>query len=73
MDLDNRVAIVEPSVIDQLTVRAVEPAVHAGLPEDAGAVLLIEIEGVKVFPTPVSCGELLTRRPPRLAASELWI
>jgi glycolate oxidase len=27
----------------------------------------------KVFPTPVSCGELLTRRPPRLAASGLWI
>jgi glycolate oxidase len=27
----------------------------------------------KIFPTPVSCGELLTRRPPRLAASGLWI
>jgi glycolate oxidase len=27
----------------------------------------------KVLPTPVSCGELLTRRPPRLAASGLWI
>jgi glycolate oxidase len=27
----------------------------------------------KVFPTPVSCGELLTARPPRLAASGLWI
>jgi len=34
-------------MIDQLTVHAVEPAVHAGLPLDAGAVLLIEIEGVK--------------------------
>ena len=34
-------------MIDQLTVHAVEPAVHAGLPEDAGAVLLIEIEGVR--------------------------
>jgi len=27
----------------------------------------------KVCPTPVSCGELLTGRPPRLAASGLWI
>ena len=27
----------------------------------------------KVFPTPISCGELMTRRPPRLAASGLWI
>ena len=27
----------------------------------------------KVFPTPVSCGELLTNRPRRLAASGLWI
>jgi glycolate oxidase len=34
-------------MIDQLTVEAVEPAVHAGLPLDAGAVLLIEVEGVK--------------------------
>ncbi len=34
-------------MIDQLTVQAVEPAVHAGLPEDAGAVLLIEIECVR--------------------------
>jgi glycolate oxidase len=33
-------------MIDQLTVHAVEPAVHAGLPLDAGAVLLIEVEGV---------------------------
>ncbi len=34
-------------MIDQLTARAVEPAVHAGLPLDAGAVLLIEVEGVR--------------------------
>ena len=34
-------------MIDQLTVHAVEPAVHAGLPLDAGAVLLIEVEGVR--------------------------
>ena len=33
-------------MIDKLTVEAVEPAVHAGLPLDAGAVLLIEVEGV---------------------------
>jgi glycolate oxidase len=33
-------------IIDKLTVEAVEPAVHAGLPLDAGAVLLIEVEGV---------------------------
>jgi len=34
-------------MLDQLTVEAVEPAVHAGLPLDAGAVLLIEVEGVR--------------------------
>jgi glycolate oxidase len=34
-------------MLDQLTVHAVEPAVHAGLPLDAGAVLLIEVEGVR--------------------------
>jgi len=33
-------------MIDRLTVEAVEPAVHAGFPLDAGAVLLIEVEGV---------------------------
>jgi glycolate oxidase len=27
----------------------------------------------KVFPTPITCGELMTRRAPRLAASGLWI
>jgi glycolate oxidase len=34
-------------MIDQLTVEAVEPAVHAGFPLDAGAILLVEVEGVK--------------------------
>ena len=34
-------------MLDQLTVEAVEPAVHAGLPLDAGAVLLVEVEGVR--------------------------
>ncbi len=34
-------------MIDRLTAEAVEPAVHAGLPLDAGAVLLIEVEGVR--------------------------
>jgi glycolate oxidase len=34
-------------MIDQLTAQAVEPAVHANLPLDAGAVLLIEVEGVR--------------------------
>ncbi len=34
-------------MIDRLTVEAVEPAVHAGFPLDAGAVLLIEVEGVE--------------------------
>lgn len=34
-------------MLDRLTVEAVEPAVHAGLPLDAGAVLLIEVEGVR--------------------------
>ncbi len=33
-------------MIDRLTIEAVEPAVHAGFPLDAGAVLLIEVEGV---------------------------
>jgi glycolate oxidase len=27
----------------------------------------------KVFPTPVSCGELMVRRPPRVSTSGLWI
>jgi glycolate oxidase len=39
-------------MIDQLTVQAVEPAVRAGFPLDAGAVLLIEVEGVnEALPT----------------------
>lgn len=32
-------------MMDALTIRAVEPAYHAGYPMDAGAVLLIEIDG----------------------------
>jgi glycolate oxidase len=39
-------------MIDQLTVEAVEPAVHAGLPLDAGAVLLVEVEGVREILAP---------------------
>src|SRR5262249_4780637 len=34
-------------MIDRLTVEAVEPAVHAGVPLDAGAVLLIEVAAVQ--------------------------
>ncbi|MSQ32992.1 MAG: FAD-binding protein [Dehalococcoidia bacterium] len=33
-------------MLDKLTIQAVEPAVHAGYPPDAGAVLLIEVEGL---------------------------
>jgi glycolate oxidase len=33
-------------MMDNLTIQAVEPAYHAGYPMDAGAVLLIEIDGV---------------------------
>src|SRR5579883_3424137 len=36
-----------PEMLDRLTVEAVEPAVHAGLPLDAGAVLLVEVEDVR--------------------------
>ncbi|HET8999087.1 MAG TPA: FAD-linked oxidase C-terminal domain-containing protein [bacterium] len=50
-------------MIDRLTVEAVEPAIHAGLPLDAGAVLLIEVEGVREILAP-SAGtiEALCRR-----------
>jgi glycolate oxidase len=34
-------------MMDQLIVRAVEAAFHAGLPEDAGAVLIIELDGLE--------------------------
>jgi glycolate oxidase len=34
-------------MMDALTIEAVEPQYHAGYPMDAGAVLLIEIDGVK--------------------------
>ena len=33
-------------MMDNLTIQAVEPAYHAGYPIDAGAVLLIEIDGI---------------------------
>ena len=32
-------------MMDQVVIRAVEPAVHAGYPLDAGAVLLVELDG----------------------------
>ena len=34
-------------MLDQEIIRAVEPALHVGYPLDAGAVLLIEVEGLK--------------------------
>ena len=34
-------------MMDRTTILAVEPAVHAGYPPDAGAVLLIEVDGVR--------------------------
>jgi glycolate oxidase len=34
-------------MMDNLTIQAVEPQYHAGYPMDAGAVLLIEIDGIK--------------------------
>ncbi len=34
-------------MMDNLTIQAVEPAYHAGYPMDAGAVLLIEIDGIE--------------------------
>ena len=33
-------------MMDNLTIQAVEAATHAGLPLDAGAVLLIELDGI---------------------------
>lgn len=33
-------------MIDRATIEAVEPAIHAGYPPDAGAVLLIEVDGL---------------------------
>ena len=33
-------------MMDQLCIQAVEPAVHAGYPPDAGAVLLVEVDGL---------------------------
>ncbi|MHB1004512.1 MAG: FAD-linked oxidase C-terminal domain-containing protein [Chloroflexota bacterium] len=34
-------------MMDQLAIKAVEAAVHAGYPEDAAAVLLVEVDGIK--------------------------
>ncbi|MCS7207835.1 MAG: FAD-binding protein [Dehalococcoidia bacterium] len=34
-------------MLDRLTIEAVEPAVHAGYPKQAGAVLLVEVEGLR--------------------------
>lgn len=34
-------------MIDRLVVQAVEAAFHAGFPEDAGAVLIVEIDGIR--------------------------
>ncbi|MQG76249.1 MAG: FAD-binding protein [SAR202 cluster bacterium] len=34
-------------MMDKLTIQAVEPAIHAGYPADAGAVLLVEVEGLR--------------------------
>jgi len=44
---DNRRGIVPAALemMDNLPIQAVEDAYHAGYPRDAGAVLLIEIEG----------------------------
>jgi glycolate oxidase len=36
-------------MIDHPTIQAVEPAFHVGIPLDAGAVLLIEVDGLKEF------------------------
>jgi glycolate oxidase len=34
-------------MLDRVMIRAVEPAVHAGYPPEAGAVLLVEVEGLR--------------------------
>ena len=41
-----RVVPMAMEMLDQETIRVVEPRVHAGYPLDAGAVLLIEVEGL---------------------------
>ena len=35
-------------MMDALTIQAAEDAVHAGLPREAGAVLLVELDGPAV-------------------------
>jgi len=62
-------------MMDHLTVEAVEPAVHAGLPYDAEGVLLIEVEGVKESLAPsAEIAEALCRqngaREVRIAGTE---
>ena len=59
-------------MMDQLIIRAVEAAFHAGIPEDAGAVLIIELDGL-------ACGiddsaQRVTRNGPRggRARSSRW-
>ena len=42
-----RVVPMAMEMLDQETIRVVEPRVHAGYPLDAGAVLLIEVEGLE--------------------------
>ena len=32
-------------MMDRVTIEAAEAAVHAGYPEDAGAILLVEVDG----------------------------
>ena len=50
-------------MMDQLTIQAAEDAVHAGLPRDAGAVLLVELDG------PAVEVELTCRRVQELCAA----
>jgi len=60
-------------MMDATVIRAVEAAIHAGYPEDAGAVLLIEVEGgADVLPqTMARIGEIAGRhRPRQLRAAE---
>lgn len=49
-------------MLDRNTIRVVEPFVHAGYPEDADAVLLIEVEGLRdVLPHAAAVVEALCR------------
>jgi len=55
-------------MLDAVVLRAVEAAIHAGYPEDAGAVLLIDVEGhVEALPRTVARIDAIVRRHrPRL-------